>query len=132
MRLLLLVLSLLSATAVQCEEPVVSPFVPSPYPAGWATSEYHRLDAQLGEHSAFGLTLNPEQFVSEVRVSYAFGHSSMVSDRDSPFILQLTLRGWKLMETNLETSDTDYFEAERVRDRDIRKQWIMLSIVKSF
>lgn len=102
------------------------------YPEGWNGNEYHRLDAQLGAHSSFGITLNPEHNVSEVRVAFALNEVDSYNSRNQPFTLQLTLRGWKLMETNLETNDTDYFERERVRDRDIRKQWIMLSLVKSF
>ncbi len=102
------------------------------YPDGWMGSEYHRLDAQLSAQSSFGFTINPEHYVSEVRVAFALSDGDAYRSRHQPFMLQLTLRGWKLMETDLDTRDTDYFERERVRDRDIRKQWVMLSVVKSF
>ncbi len=130
MRLVLLLMSLLLAEKANAED---FPFA-NAYLDGWASGEYHRLDAQLGQQSSLGITLNPINLVSEVRVSYALTSAQdAYSNRfDTPFTLQLTLRGWKLMETNLETADTDYFERERVRDRDIRRQWIMLSVTKSF
>lgn len=117
-------------SAARAESPTVAPL----WGNDWMAGGYHQHDLQLSERVGVSLDWQDSR-VAGMSFSYSsrfaaptavFGHAA-----DDPLTFRVTLRGWELFESNSEQG-TDFFSFDRIRDRDIRRQLVMISISKRF
>lgn len=124
--------------AVICMLPVAKA---NEYPADpvwgsdWITGDYHQHDLQLSQR--VGLSLDWQgAAINGLSLSYTPSlskHEAAVGlSREEPLTFRLTLRGFELLEANTERAGADFLSFDRIRDRDIRKQLVMISISKRF
>lgn len=103
--------------------------------SNWMSGGYHQYDLQLSERVGLsldwqgsrvaGLSLSySSQFLAEPAA--AFGLSP-----EEPLTFRVTLRGWELFESNGDRG-MDFFSLDRIRDREIRRQLVMISVSKRF
>ncbi len=101
----------------------------------WITGDYHDHDLQLSQRVGLsldwqgtgihGLSLSYTPKLSQKAA--AFGLSP-----EEPLTFRLTLRGFELWEANTERDGPDFFSFDRIRDREARKQLLMISVSKRF
>ena len=103
--------------------------------SNWMSGAYHQQDLQLSERVGLsldwqgsrvaGLSLSySSQFLAEPAAM--FGLSA-----EEPLTFRVTLRGWELFESNGDRG-MDFFSLDRIRDREIRRQLVMISVSKRF
>ena len=101
----------------------------------WVTGGYHDHDLQLSQR--VGLSLDWQGTgIHGLSFSYTPKLSQKVAavgvSPEEPLTFRLTLRGFELWEANTERDGPDFFSFDRIRDREIRKQLLMISVSKRF
>lgn len=101
----------------------------------WVAGGYHQHDLQLNER--VGLSLDWQgSAIAGMSLSYSptFSHQVVGTGlpTEDPLTFRVTLRGWELFAADADGDNADFFSFDRIRDREIRKQLVMISVSKSF
>jgi hypothetical protein len=129
---LLLTVSLSTTVAAE------SPGADTVWGNDWMAGGYHQHDLQLSERVGLSLDWQGSR-IDGMSLSYSYNSSSHFVEPttlfglapEEPLTFRVTLRGWELFESNSEDG-SDFFSFDRIRDRDIRRQLIMISVSKRF
>ena len=131
MRRVLLLFCALSSLPAMAEQP----FDDGLWGSNWVSGAYHQHDLQLSERVGLSLDWQGSR-VAGLSLSYSshflaepaalFGLSP-----EEPLTFRVTLRGWELFESNGDRG-MDFFSLDRIRDREIRRQLVMISVSKRF
>ncbi|NQD38878.1 hypothetical protein HPT27_17820 [Permianibacter sp. IMCC34836] len=101
----------------------------------WMLGGYHQHDLQLSERVGLALDWQGRNIAGmSLRYSSAFANPVATSGLagEEPLTFRLTLRGWELFEADADGDTAAFFSFDRIRDREIRQQLVMISISKHF
>lgn len=101
----------------------------------WMRGGYHQHDLQLSERIGMSLDWQGRTIAGmSLRYSATFANPVVASGlaREEPLTFRLTLRGWELFEADSAGDNAAFFSFDRIHDREIRQQLVMISVSKHF